>query len=151
MIDSVVEALMSYVKRPTQFDPEKRGLRGFLTMAADGDLLNALAKRKRRREKEVLLPDVEVEALRGKKNIDGQDPESQLDAKRMRWEVAGLFEDPKDRDVVELILDGERSTEAFVEILRLDGLPIEEQRREVKRHKDRIKKRLERYGKSIRK
>jgi RNA polymerase sigma-70 factor (ECF subfamily) len=44
---------------------------------------------------------------------------------------------------------GERKTEAFAKVLEIESKSPEEQRREVKRHKDRIQKRLERYGKAI--
>ena len=64
--------------------------------------------------------------------------------------VEALFADPMDLRLLTLILEGERSTERFARILGLCGLPVKEQRRQVKRHKDRIKKRLERYGRTIR-
>ena len=54
--------------------------------------------------------------------------------------------DPRDRQILALRLQGERRTEAFAEILGLSYLPIEAQRREVKRAKDRIDKILRRHG-----
>jgi hypothetical protein len=51
-----------------------------------------------------------------------------------------------DRRVLRLMVDGERRTAVFAAVLGLDGQPAEAQRREVKRAKDRIKKRLERAG-----
>jgi RNA polymerase sigma-70 factor, ECF subfamily len=54
--------------------------------------------------------------------------------------------DPRDRQILALRLQGERRTEAFAEILGLSDLPIEAQRREVKRAKDRIDKILRRHG-----
>src|SRR5207249_9166294 len=50
--DAASDALISYIKQPTQFDPAKRGLFGFLIMAAEGDLRNALAKTARRKRRE---------------------------------------------------------------------------------------------------
>src|SRR4051812_49196042 len=50
--DAVSDALISYLKTPTQFDPTKRGLWGFLTMAAEGDLANAIESLLRARKKE---------------------------------------------------------------------------------------------------
>jgi hypothetical protein len=51
-----------------------------------------------------------------------------------------------ERRVLALMLDGERSSAAYAQVLGITGLPAAEQEREVKRAKDRIKKRLEREG-----
>jgi biopolymer transport protein ExbD len=48
--------------------------------------------------------------------------------------------------VLELMLDGERQTSVYVEILEIGHLSLEEREREVKKVKDRLKKRLERAG-----
>jgi hypothetical protein len=149
LYDAVTDALMSYIKRPVQFDPTKRTLMGFLLMAAEGDLLNALAKEKRRRQKEIPLEDVELGGAAGNSAVEEGNPETGPGRERLRQELPRIFGDPKDLVMVELIIAGERGTGAFVEVLKLQHLPVEQQRREVKRHKDRIKKRLERYGKAI--
>jgi hypothetical protein len=57
-----------------------------------------------------------------------------------------ILQDPKDIAFVELLQRGERSTAAFAKVLGLDKMPVEVQRKEVKKTKDRIKKRLERSG-----
>ena len=149
LIDAVTDALVSYIKRPEQYNPEKRGLLGYLTMAAEGDLKNALAKQKRRRKKEIFLGDVEVRALSGNKEMHGNNFLNELIASQTYEEIYKLFEDSRDLKMVELILSGERSTSVFVEILGIKNQSVEEQQREVKRHKDRIKKRLKRYGERI--
>jgi len=148
LTDAVTDALMSYIKRPDQFDFGKRTLLGFLVMAAEGDLLNALAKVKRRRAKEISLDDVELEVVVGNNNIEEGNPEEGTERNQVRHELPHLFKDPKDQKAVELMLAGERTTAAFAQVFDLQHLPPDQQRREVKRHKDRIKKRLERYGKA---
>jgi hypothetical protein len=45
---------------------------------------------------------------------------------------------------MELMLDGERKTSAYALALGLKGLPAHEREREVKKVKDRLKKRLAR-------
>jgi len=148
--DAVTDAVFSYLKRPEQYDPARRGLLGFLAMAAEGDLKNALAKRQRRREMEVSLDDVDLETVGGNRVVGPAEAAGEVDLDKIRSGVSALFDDPRDRQLAELVLEGERSIEVCARILGLEGLPIVEQRREVKRHKDRIKKRLERYGESIR-
>lgn len=148
LYDAVTDALMNYIKRPTQFDPVKRGLMGFLVMAAEGDLLNALAKDKRRRQKEIPLEDVELRVAAGNSEVEEGNSETEPKRRKLREELPQIFGDPKDLALVELIIAGERATVAFVKVLELQHLPADQQRREVKRHKDRLKKRLERYGKA---
>lgn len=148
--DAVADALIDYIKKPERFDPDKAGLFGYLEMAAQADLKNALAKRRRRRTWETPLDEVEVDTLRGKKEANGTDIVDALEAERIRRLLDEHFTDPKDRQMVDLIIDKERSTQAFAAILGIEGLPVDEQRRQVKRHKDRIKKRLKQLGQRIR-
>ncbi|HAY22661.1 MAG TPA: hypothetical protein DCY27_10955 [Desulfobacterales bacterium] len=146
--DAVTDALMSYIKHPAQFDPTRRTLIGFLCMAAEGDLRNALSKEKRRRQKEFSLEAVELGAAAGNSEVEAKNSETKLEREKLRQALPRIFEDPTDLAMVELIISGERTTAAFVEVLQLRHLTLEQQRREVKRHKDRLKKRLERYGKA---
>jgi RNA polymerase sigma factor (sigma-70 family) len=149
-VDAVHDSLISYLKRPSQFDPKKGRLLGFLVMAAERDLRNSLAKTKRRDKKETASENVEVLIPDGNEEAEEEGLVAWLDAQDMRQAIDELFDNPTDRALVTLILDGERSTEAFSEILGFQELPIEKQRVEVKLHKDRIKKKLQRYGESIR-
>lgn len=50
--EATEDALISYLNHPEQYDPEKRGLFGYLVMSASGDLKNALAKDRRTRKHE---------------------------------------------------------------------------------------------------
>src|SRR5687768_16136890 len=81
--DAVTDSLFSYIRRPEQFDPAKGELLPFLLMAADRDLRNALAKQRRRRGKEILSDDVELEAIAGKKGIGSSDPALAIDVERI--------------------------------------------------------------------
>ena len=139
------DALMDYIKRPEQFDPTQRGLFGFLVMAAEGDLKNALAKIARRHKKEIQLEPVEVDERDGNTRDRTGELEEKIDSERMQDALDALFDDPKDRAVVKLIMEGERATEVFAQVLELETLPEDQQRTEVKRNKDRIKKRLQRH------
>jgi hypothetical protein len=58
--------------------------------------------------------------------------------------IAAALPGERDRRVLALIAEGERQMEAFAEVLGLDGRPLPEQRREVKRAKDRVLKRVQR-------
>jgi RNA polymerase sigma-70 factor (ECF subfamily) len=144
--DAVTDALISYIKQPTQFDPAKRGLFGFLVMAAEGDLRNALAKTTRRRQREVSIEEVELVGGSGKGRLEAPDLDARLNVQRMLGKIEELFKDSRDREAVELLMEGERATEAFARVWGLERLPAKDRAREVKRHKDRIKKMLRRHG-----
>jgi hypothetical protein len=153
--DAAWDALRAYMERPTTFDPRKRSLVGYLVMSADGDLRNAIAKSRRRRED--LVGDVELVVLHGKRSreqaeaIRGEEKlVAGVDVDRIRPQLQRLFPDEADRLALNLLLDSERSTEAFAEVWGLRNLSREQQRSEVKRRKDRLKKALERLGKGLR-
>lgn len=153
--DATWDAIRAYMERPTTFDPSRRSLVGYLVMSANGDLLNAIEKSRRRRED--LVVDVELAGSRGKRKggqLEARRGEEKLmahlDVDRMRPQLERLFPDRADRAALDLMLGGERSTEAFAEVWGLGNLPADQQRREVKRGKDRLKKALERLGEGLR-
>ena len=101
---------MSYIKRPAQFDPAKRSLIGFLVMAAEDDLRNALAKDKRRRQKEIPLEDVELWGAAGNSEVEEGNSETEPEREKLRQALPMIFEDPKDLAMVEMMMSGERTT-----------------------------------------
>jgi len=148
LYDSIIDALMNYIKRPSQFDPTKRSFPGFLVMAARMDLLNAL-KQKRHLKKEISIEDVEILSRAGNYWVEEESLPERLDSQRTWGEVGKLFSELRDLEILKLIMAGEKKTEVFAKVLEIENRSPEEQRKEVKRHKDRIQKRLERYGKAI--
>jgi len=73
-----------------------------------------------------------------------------LDRKQGLEKLACLLPDPTDRKVFELKAIGERRTEQFAQIMGISHLSVEQQRREVKKAKDRIDKILERGKEPLR-
>ena len=148
--DSVVDAVLNYAERPTQYDPSKMGLMGYLAMSAKGDVLNALAALRRRSVREQSLDDVEVSAA-GRKRLS-KALENQMTAAdiaidnlqggRLLHRMRGAVRGPEDARIIQLMIDGERRTERFAAALGLEKADPAEQREAVKRHKDRIRKRL---------
>lgn len=152
--DAATDAILNYAERPTQFDPAKSKLFPYLVMAARGDLRNALAKRRRRERREVLHDRVEDLSL--VRNIEQEESEPALatgetvSLEEVRRAVQAVITNPTDWRLVELMLDGERRTGVFAKVLGIAHLADEQQRRMVKRHKDRLKRRLERLGVKLR-
>jgi len=147
--DGIVEAFLDYCARPSQFDERHRvPLDRFLQMASWRNVANALrGETRRRRHVETMAridttAAVELDPTAG--NVIQQEDTTLI--QRQQLGLMNTLQDPKDRQILALRLQGERRTEAFAEILGISHLPIEAQRREVKRTKDRIDKILRRHG-----
>jgi RNA polymerase sigma-70 factor (ECF subfamily) len=78
------------------------------------------------------------------------DTVERVDAAALMERVMEEITDPMDRRILALMLQGERATAAYATVLGIQAAPEQEQKSIVKRHKDRISKRLERLGESIR-
>jgi hypothetical protein len=146
--DGVVDAFLDYASRPHQFDAG-RGvpLDGFLRMASWRNVTNALRGEARRRVRQATvaaddLAVVELDPTAG--NVLQHEEARRLQRQQEGW--MKHLPDPRDRQIWALRLQGERRTEAFAKVLGISHLPIEAQRREVKRVKDRIDKVLRRHG-----
>lgn len=133
------DALLWFVEHPERYDPARSPLRKFLLLVAERRLLNLIeAETRHHRRRDHGIP---VEHAADERNEPEDDPLSFADP-RLQAALANLSD--VDREVVELIRGGERDTAAFAALLGFTHLPIDDQRREVKRAKDRILARLKR-------
>jgi DNA modification methylase len=147
--DGVIDAILDYCAQPRQFD-ERHGipLDRFLQMAAWRNVANARRGEARRMAREVKAGQthattaVELDPVVG--NLLQKEESGQLHQQGV--DFMNLLQDSKDRQILALRLQGERRTTAFAEILGISHPPVEVQRREVKRAKDRIDKILHRKG-----
>ncbi len=142
-----------YLKEPEAYDPTGRTLPNYLAMDIEGDVRNELAKRRRQQARQESLEEEVVELRSRDRNSTVEDealdavdpfdlPQAQVDAaRRLLGQLA-----PRDRELAQLVADGVRSYAAWATMLGIEHLPVEVQKREVKRQKDRIKKKLERMG-----
>lgn len=144
--EAVHLALCGYLHDPATYDPERGELASYLRMAAQGDLLNLLGKEQRHQRGRVSLTAVELSPDAGKYLGREDDP-----SLRLRIAEEQTADDPVrdgcdegERRVLDLMREGERHTAAYAAALGIGHLSGEEQERQVKRVKDRLKKRLER-------
>jgi len=114
---AVADALLDYCARPQQFDEGQAAQMSATSI-------------------------VELDPVAG--NLLQQEESAQLH--QQEEDCMNLLQDPQDQQILALRLRGERRTVAFAAILGISHLPIEFQRREVKRAKDRIDKLLRRKG-----
>ncbi len=158
VIDAVTDTLLAYVQQPDKYNPGKSSLVTYLTMSAYKDFLNLFERERRRSNREISIEDVEHRRLSGNKcieSIEGKivNPEGILtssERKSLWMRALEQFPDSKDRRILILMLEGERNTSAYSAILGIQNLVCDEQRRVVKRNKDRINKRLARLGNKLR-
>lgn len=149
ILEAVNEAFWGYFKNPGTFEPHKGTLKRFLEVAAERDLINLLQKENRHNGKIALPEDVELEEKLWNSITEDTQP---ADEGLIRQEIMELidnelnnyFPTASDTLVAKMILQGVRETVAFAEVLQIGELGPEEQRKEVKKIKDRIIKVIER-------
>lgn len=152
-IDAATDSLFRLIQNPQRFDPERGTLWNYLVMDAVGDLRNAWQKEQRRWRREQPLDRVAFDLPDGKSDVEGTilrklAPEGIPDngnvaevLARLRAEIA-----PQDWQVLLLMGQGERRTAIYAQVLGITDLPLTEQRRRVKRVKDRLRLMLKRRG-----
>jgi len=144
--DAVTDALLDYCARPSGFDPSQGiPLSRFLAHAARRNVSNLLRGERRRKTREekwgesLAEKDVELGASVGNPIQN----EAQIQQQRLGG-LAQALKDPVDKKIFQLRTQGERRTSEFAKVMGVAHLPKAEQRREVKRAKDRIEKLLQR-------
>lgn len=140
--DFAIDSIIGYLESPERYDPARASLLTYLRLDAHGDLLNDHDRRqrqgKRLQETDVELEDEIRNSSTDEYPSDREEPELRL------VDVREALPDERDRRAVFLMMEGERSTEAFAEVWELTDLPAPQQVAEVKRSKDRVKARLRR-------
>ncbi|MDC0713603.1 sigma-70 family RNA polymerase sigma factor [Stigmatella sp. ncwal1] len=141
--DSAIDAVMSYLGEPGRYDPKKGRLSTYLIQVAKNRASDRhrAATAQARRDQDY----AKVFTLQQKPPKEAM--EDAVEARRLLHIVQKLLKREKDKITLEHYLQDERSTEVLAEALGLKNLTPEEQKREVKRHKDRLMKFLERFGK----
>lgn len=152
------DAILALIKRPGAYDPLRGALLPYMHRSAQGDLLNALARERRHAARQADLDAVELSpGLRKYVQDSGADP---AQIAQSREEIGEMIAQARTQvpDTVRaaltagearalaLMRQGERKTEVFAAALGISHLAEADQRREVKRVKDRVQKRIERAG-----
>jgi RNA polymerase sigma-70 factor, ECF subfamily len=149
MIETAVgDALIAYFNNPTRFDPRLASLFTYLRLLAKSRLLNLVAGEKKLSAPEKVVELEAVESVYEMTDSEFADPEKALarhESDGATWrKLRELFTDPIDLELIKLMMEGVRETDRFAALLGLSSLPAEERARDVKRHKDRLKKIIQR-------
>jgi RNA polymerase sigma-70 factor (ECF subfamily) len=148
--DAALDALGSLHKRPGQFDPRRLSLDAYLCMSAAGDLRNALRRESRRGERRRALAAVADPSAGGNYLGREDDPSfplllAEAEAERASLRAAVLRGlGPQEAAFFDLVEQGEWRASVLAAVIGLADRPPAEQRREVKRLRDRLMKRRER-------
>lgn len=151
------DAILAVIGDPRIYSPDRQSLKVFLRVSASGDLKNLLRSERRHGQRRARIEAVEQSPTAGKYLMDVEsDPALIVERVErieetyaaMRAVPAGIREglSPAELTVIELLRMNERRTVVYAEALGLADQPRDIQRREVKRVKDRLKKRIERAG-----
>ncbi len=148
-------ALLEYFKNPARYDPAKLSLSSYLLMAADRDLKNLLQREARHRARLIPLDPVAHAHQARNDEQDTDEEEITLPPGVTREQVLQALRskvtDEQDWRVLELmVIENERRTEVYAQVLGIGHLPRDAQRREVKRAKDRLNKVMHRLGEGFR-
>lgn len=157
VIDTVIDTLFTFVQDPSRYDPARGALWTYLYIDADGDIRNAIARQKKHWNHSTFDPAVHDAPDRSinpeKQVVDAIVPDGLPEGMNLQEVIATVrasIDDPRDREVLGLMLSGERKSEAFSRVLGIAHMTPLEQRRIVKQRKDRIDARLRRLGERIR-
>ncbi len=151
ILEAVNEAFWGYYKKPETFDPALNTLHRFLEIAAERDLKNILEREKKHLNRKKLPENVELaESFWNSIKRDNQPSDGNLlqreALKEIDTELSKHFKTQRDIAIAKCILLGERKTEIFSKLLNMESLDLVEQKKQVKKHKDRIKAILDRHG-----
>ncbi len=143
--DSANDALLYLLADPTQYHPERGSLLNFLTTVALHKLTDRVRKAYRRRE----IPVggiVELEQCAANNPVES--PSQLGHAPRCTQEIEALLAevlpDARDRRVWEIVCAGRAAISEMAAVLDLGHLPLKEQQMQVKRHRDRVVRRVRR-------
>jgi DNA-directed RNA polymerase specialized sigma24 family protein len=148
----VIDMLLDYQRRPRQYDPRKLSLFAYFRMAAKRDMINAIDRRRRQERRLIDIEEIVVEFREWSRDllIVGRDEE--LGAVVSFEDVLEALGDELsavDEQILLLMLEGVRDGRRYAEVMQIAHLDVAAQRREVKRAKDRLTKKLQRFGKRL--
>ncbi|GIK55105.1 MAG: hypothetical protein BroJett015_07680 [Chloroflexota bacterium] len=150
---TAIDCLIQYHGRPSQYDPDKLSLFSYLRMAARNDMINALAKYGRDQQHLRDIEDPSLKPYLTEPNSFAQTDE--LDrwltqhTRLSRQQILQALDDElskTDKKLVTMMVNGVRDSHQYAQAMGLSHLDTDQQRQEVKRAKDRLTKKLQRFG-----
>jgi RNA polymerase sigma-70 factor, ECF subfamily len=143
--DSAVDAVFGYLRAPIQFEASLGRLCTYLTRIAKNRAVDRLRSATSSAARDLAFASaVELGRSSPKELLVNA-----VQAREVWDHIEAGVSDARDRAALRLILEGERETATLAEVLGLSALPLDDQRQQVKRERDRLMKTLERLGKKL--
>lgn len=144
--DAALDTVLAYREKPERYDPRKVHLFTYIMGVARHKAVDRWRSVQAQGHREKKQADVELLRRTPK------DPVEQMETYVRVRQLMDLLEEEgalneQDQAMFRLFLMGEGSTEELAKVLRLPPMSREDQQLEVKRHRDRLMKRLGRFGK----
>ncbi len=156
--DAASDAFVFLATNPDRFDPARAALPGFLFMVGVRRLTDCYRKAQRHPAVSLDLPENEItfavpqtdtasaeDAALTRITFDGSDPRDELRPEVQAW-LEAVLPVARDRNLFLMTADERLTVEAFASLYEVQVLPLDEQRREMKRCRDRVQKRVQRDG-----
>jgi len=141
------EAFLAYLTHPEKFDPKKASLIGYLFMATRFNVIDKFRASKKNfvgLDPSTLEHIVEGETTDPESKLIGEEDAQFAPSSPAMRRMFSVVTDSIDREVVKLMMEGERKTEAYAQVMGLLHLPVTEQQMKVNQTKDRLKRALRR-------
>jgi RNA polymerase sigma-70 factor (ECF subfamily) len=141
--DAAHDALLAVIAHPERYAPEYGSLMNYMVHIGSRRLQDYLRTLRRRLDHEVQVEDVEL--LSGLTNQEtGADGDPEVLPPEVEALIQEILPDPTDRRVWNLICQGRTARADYAEALAVTHLPLSEQELLIKRHRDRVQKRMRR-------
>ncbi len=144
--DAALEAVLAYRAKPERYDPRKVHLFTYIMGVAKHKAVDRWRSLQAEGQREKKQGDVELLRRTPKDSMEQMETYVRVRQLVDLLEEGGLL-DERDQAVLRLFLIEEKSTDEVAKVLRLPPMSKEDRQREAKRHRDRLMKLLERFGK----
>jgi hypothetical protein len=138
------------VEHPEKYDPSRLGIMAYLRMAARDDLINLLKRESRHTSRRAPIEAVELRRAVGNEPHETPDLPGGVSSEFIMRKLDEALPNPQDREAVRLMMDGVRETKIYARLYGITDLPLEDQQKQVKNHKDRLDKVMKRLGMRLR-
>ena len=144
--DAALDAVEAYREKPERYDPRKVHVFTYIMAVARHKAMDRWRSLYAQGEREKKQGDVELLRRTPKDSMEQMETYVRVRQLVDLLEEEGMLNE-QDRAVLRLFLIEEKSTEEVAKVLRLPPMSKEDRQREAKRHRDRLMKLLERFGK----
>lgn len=144
--DAALEAVLAYREKPERYDRRKVHLFTYVMVMARNKAIDRWRSSQARAQREKKQGDVELLLRTPKDSMEQMETYVRVRQLVDLLEEGGML-DERDRAVLRLFLIDEKSTEEVAKALELPPMSKEDRQSEAKRHRDRLMKLLERFGK----